>query len=76
MRTELQRLLVIPSFTPHPVQLHGELARHRHLRDWSPATHRQVQELPSPLRILTYDRVGGLDQQEAHQSVALLTDVS
>jgi hypothetical protein len=32
VRTELQNLLVIPSFAPHPVQPNGEPACHGHFR--------------------------------------------
>ena len=54
VRTELPQLLVIPSSAPHPVQAHRELARHRHLRDATFATHRQVHVLASPVLIGTY----------------------
>jgi hypothetical protein len=32
VRTELVHLAVIQSLTPHPVQMHRQFARHRHLR--------------------------------------------
>ena len=36
VRTELLRLAVVAALTPHPVQMHGQLPRHRYFRDSSP----------------------------------------
>lgn len=43
VRTELQKLLVIPLPTPHPEQANGEFARHRHFGDSTFPSHCQVQ---------------------------------
>jgi len=51
VRTKLRHLPVIPFLTPHPIEADGELACHRHLGDRAVATHRQVQEVTSPLGV-------------------------
>ena len=50
VRTELFELAVVPALPPHPVQMHRQLAGHRHLRDLPPAPHGKVKELATPLR--------------------------
>ena len=76
VRTKLRHLPVIPFLTPHPIEADGELACHRHLGDRAVATHRQVQEVTSPLGVEADDGLRRLHQQETEQSVPLLADMS
>src|SRR5215472_10318305 len=76
VRTKLRHLPVIPFLTPHPIEADGELACHRHLGDRAVATHRQVQEVASPLGVEADDGLRRLHQQETEQSVTLLADMS
>src|SRR5215470_8758447 len=39
VRTELLRLAVVAALTPHPVQMHRQLPRHRYFRDLPPTPH-------------------------------------
>ena len=76
VRTELQRLRILPTISPHPVQPNRQPAAHRHLGNALLPTHRQVHVPTSPVRIGPYRRLRCLHQQEAQQGVALLADVS
>src|SRR5579864_6698153 len=51
VRTELVHLAVIQPLTPHPVQMHRQLPRHRDLGDLAPTPHGKVEELATPLRL-------------------------
>jgi hypothetical protein len=53
VRTELLHLAVVPALTPHPVQMHCQLPRHRYLRDLPSAPHREVEESTAPLHLKT-----------------------
>src|SRR5215468_4990598 len=55
VRTELLRLAVVAALTPHPVQMHRQLPRHRYFRDLPSTPHGEVKELAAPLW-LTADR--------------------
>src|SRR5579871_2353492 len=50
VRTELLHLTVVEALTPHPVQMHRQLSRHRYLGDLSSPSHGEVEELAAPLR--------------------------
>src|SRR5579872_4492898 len=43
VRTELGRLAVVAALAPHPVQMHGQLPRHRYLGDLASAPHGQME---------------------------------
>ena len=75
VRTKLFELAVVPALAPHPVQMHCQLAGHRHLRDLAPTSHGEVEELTAPLWLSAYRDLGCFDQQIAKQRVALLADV-
>jgi uncharacterized protein YbjT (DUF2867 family) len=51
LRTELLQLAVVLALPPHPVQMHRQLPRHRHLGDLPSAAHGEVKELAAPLRL-------------------------
>jgi hypothetical protein len=76
VRTELLHFGVIPSSTPHPVQLDRQFPRHRYLRDLPPTPQGEVKELAAPLRLAAYRDLGGFHQQKAQQRVALLAEVA
>ena len=44
VRTELFKLAVVQSLTPHPVQMHRQLSSHRYLRDLPSSSHGEVEE--------------------------------
>jgi hypothetical protein len=48
VRTELLHLLVVPSLTPHPIQVDGKLPGHGDLGDLASSSHGQVEELKGP----------------------------
>ena len=54
VRTELFKLTVVQSLTPHPVQMNRQLSGHRDLRDLPSSTHGQVEELAAPLRLTAH----------------------
>ena len=54
VRTELLRLAVVATLTPHPVQMHGQLPRHRYFRDLPSTPHGQVEELAASLLVTAY----------------------
>jgi hypothetical protein len=76
VRTELFELTVIPTLTPHPVQMHRQLSSHRYFRDLPAAPHGEVKELAAPLRLTAHRDLGRFHQQEAQQWVALSADMS
>ncbi len=76
VRTELFKLTVVPTLTPHPVQMHRQLAGHRYLRDLPSSAHGQVEELAAPLGLTAYRDLRRFHQQKPQQRVALLADVS
>ena len=47
VRTELLELAIVVALAPHPVQMHRQLASHRHLGNLSSAAQRKVED---PLR--------------------------
>ena len=54
VRTELVQLAVVQSLTPHPVQMHRQFARHCHLGDLSPTSHRKMEKLTAPLGLAAH----------------------
>src|ERR1700756_5933595 len=54
VRTELFKLTVVQSLTPHPVQVNRQLAGHRDLRDFPSSAHGQMEELAAPLRLTAH----------------------
>ena len=76
VRTELLHFVVVPSATPHPVQLDRQLPGHRHLGDLASAAHRQMKKLVAPLWLAAHRDLRRFHQQEPQQCVALLTDVA
>jgi hypothetical protein len=75
-RTKLFRLTVIPTLTPHPVQLDRQLSGHCYLRDRPFPAHRQVEELAAPLRLSAHRDLRCFHQQEPQQRVGLFADMS
>src|ERR1700732_2173228 len=75
IRTELQRLRILTTIPPHPVQPNRQPAPHRYLGNALVPTHRQVNVPTSPVGMDTRRRLGRLHQQEAQQGVTLLADV-
>jgi hypothetical protein len=67
VRTELFELTVIPTLTPHPVQMHRQLSSHRYFRDLPAAPQSEVGELAPPLRLAAYRDLRRFHQQEAQQ---------
>jgi hypothetical protein len=49
VRTELFELVVVAALPPHPVQMHRQLAGHRHFRDLPSTPHGEMEELAAPL---------------------------
>ena len=75
VRTELLELTVIPTLTPHPVQMYRQLSSHRYFGDLPAAPRGEVKELAAPLRLTAHRDLGRFHQQEAQQRVALFADV-
>jgi hypothetical protein len=73
VRTELFRLLVIPSSAPHPMQTNRQSPRHSHSRDLSSSSHRSVGELVAPTRIAAHRH---LLLPPVQYRVALFTEMS
>src|SRR5271157_6513494 len=76
VRTELERLRILRTIPPHPVQANPQLPSHCYLGYALVPTHRQVHVAASPLRIDSCCRLSCLHQQESQQGVALLADMS
>src|SRR5580698_3187142 len=76
VRTELQRLRILTTIPPHPVQPDRQPAPHRYLGNALVSTHRQVNVPTSPATMDTRCCLRRLHQQEAQQGIALLADVS
>jgi len=76
VRTELERLRILTTIPPHPVQTDSQPAPHRYLGDALVPPHRQVHVPTSPIWVLTYCRLRRLHQQKTQQRIALLADVS
>ncbi len=76
VRTELDRLRILPTVPPHPVQPNSKPSGHGHLGDSAFSTHRQMQ-VPAPsIRITTHGGLCCFHQQKTQQRIALLADVS
>src|SRR3984893_8743806 len=75
VRTELERLRILTTIPPHPIQPDRQPAPHRYLGNALVSTHRQVNILMSPARMDTRCCLGRLHQQEAQQGIALFADV-
>src|SRR5258708_20274832 len=75
VRTELERLRILTTIPPHPVQPYRQPSPHRYLGNTFVSTHRQVDVPTSPVRMDTRCCLGRLHQQEAQQRTALLADV-
>ena len=54
VRTELPQLAVIPTLTPHPVQMHRQFPCHRYFRDLPSSSHGKVEERTAPLRLAAH----------------------
>ena len=54
LRTELFKLTVVQSLTPHPVQMNRQLSGHRDLRGLPSSAHGQVEELAAPMRLTAH----------------------
>src|ERR1700720_4789615 len=76
VRTELFKLTVVQTLTPHPVQVNRQLSGHRYLRDLPSSAHGQVEELAAPLRLTAHRDMRRFHQQESQERVALFADVS
>src|ERR1051326_3125061 len=75
VRTELLRLAIVAALTPHPVQMHCQLSRHRYFCDLPSTTHGEVEELVAPLLLTAHRDLRRFHQQKPEQHVALLADV-
>src|SRR6202049_4985560 len=75
VRTELDRLRILTTIPPHPVQANPQLPSHRYLGNALAFTHRQMNVPTSPVGMDTHRRLSSLHQQEAQQGVALFADV-
>ena len=75
VRTELQKLLVIPSLAPHPIHANRQLPGHGDLGDLPSSAHRQVEVLAAPFRVAAYRDLRRFYQQKAQQRVALFGNV-
>ena len=75
VRTKLLQLAKVQILTPHPVQMHRQLPRHRNLRDLASSAHRKMEKLAAPLRLAPYCDLRRFHQQKPQQHVALLADV-
>jgi hypothetical protein len=64
VRTELQKLLVVPFLAQHPIQTNGSSACHRYLSDPAFSPHRQMDVLPSPVWVVPNCDLRCLHQQE------------
>src|SRR5207248_4211643 len=76
VRTELVPLAIVQPLTPHPVQMHRQLASHRDLRDLSSSSQGEVEECAAPLGMAAHRNLRRFHQQKPEQHVALLADVS
>src|SRR5271169_258494 len=76
VRTELFKLTVVQTLTPHPVQMNRQLSGHRYLRDLPSSAHGQVEELAAPPRLTAHRDLRRFHQQEPQQRVALFADMS
>jgi hypothetical protein len=76
VRTELFRLLVIPSVAPHPVQPNRKSTSHGDLGNLSSSPQCQVEKLAALCWVTANRNLGCLHQQETQQRVALFGDVS
>src|SRR5271169_400994 len=76
VRTELSKLTIVQTLTPHPVQMHRQFTGHGDLRDLPSPPHGQVEKLTPPLPFTAHCDLGRFHQQEPQQRVALFADVS
>src|SRR5580704_2970056 len=76
VRTELFKLTIVQTLTPHPVQMHRQFASHRYLRDLPSPAHGQVEVLAAPMPFSAHRDLRRFYQQEPQQCVALFADVS
>src|SRR5512143_1264064 len=76
LRTELCKLLVVPSLAPHPVQPNGESTGHGYLGDLPSSSHCQVEKLVAPFLVAAHRDLRGFHQQETQQTVPLFRDVA
>ena len=76
VRTELFKLTVVQTLTPHPVQMNRQFSGHRYFRNLPSSAHREVEEPAAPLWLAPYCDLRRCHQQKAQQHVALLADVS
>ena len=76
VRTELFQLAVVPALTPHPVQMHRQLAGHRHLGDLPSTPQGQVEEPAAPFGLAAHRHLRRFHQQITKQGVALFADVA
>src|SRR5580658_5646836 len=76
VRTELFKLTVIQTLTPHPVQMHRQLASHRYLRDLPSSAHGQVEECAAPFWMAAHRDLRRFHQQKPQQRVTLFADMS
>ena len=76
VRTELLKLLVIPSLAPHPVQTNRQSTGHGDPGDLPPPPHRQVKILTAPFRDAAHRDLGCFHQQETQYRTPRLGDMS
>src|SRR5437899_1345071 len=63
---------VIPTLTPHPVQMNRQLSGHRDLRDFPSSAHGQRAELTAPLRLTAHRDLRRFHQQELQSALPCL----
>src|SRR5215467_4303885 len=76
VRTEFQKLLVIPSLAYHPKQTNRWLPGHGDFGDLFSTPRRQVHVLTVPFWDLTAGHLCRFNQEGAQQRIALLGDMS
>jgi hypothetical protein len=75
VRTEFNRLRILPIVSPHPVQPNRKFSGHGHLGNSFFPTHHQVHIPTSPVGVTSCGCLRCFSQQEAQQRVALLGDM-
>jgi hypothetical protein len=76
VRTDLDRLRIVPTVAPHPVQPNREFPGHRCLSNVLVSTHRQVHIPTPPVRVTSCRCLRCFPQQIAQQRIALLAEMS
>ena len=71
VRTELRRLTVVATLTPHPVQMYRQLPCHRYFRDLASTPHGEMKKLAAPLLLTAHRDLRRFHQQKAQHARCL-----